>query len=188
MSSTQEINASYEIIASLSQQMTEGSKDQFLKFEELIIQVSHLNAEFNHNIQKVEESSGSITSISNQVNMLALNASIEAARAGEYGRGFSVVADNIRGLSDESQQASNDIISSIAHFKSKLRDNITKINLLFTTLSTLVDDNISGTEKTKTVIGEQITSMEEIKVRIQELTEVANKIQQVIDNWSIGIS
>ena len=64
-------------------------------------------------ISKVEDIIAAILNISSQTNLLALNASIEAARAGEYGKGFSVVADEIRKLSEETQNATNQITDII---------------------------------------------------------------------------
>lgn len=60
-------------------------------------------------VEKVNELTADILSISSQTNLLALNASIEAARAGEAGKGFAVVADEIRGLADSSRGAANNI-------------------------------------------------------------------------------
>lgn len=61
------------------------------------------------NVEKVDQLTGEILSISSQTNLLALNASIEAARAGEAGRGFAVVADEIRKLADSSRETANKI-------------------------------------------------------------------------------
>ena len=60
-------------------------------------------------VEKIQELTEDILSISGQTNLLALNASIEAARAGEAGRGFAVVADEIRKLADSSKETANNI-------------------------------------------------------------------------------
>ncbi len=60
-------------------------------------------------VEKINELTGEILSISSQTNLLALNASIEAARAGEAGKGFAVVADEIRQLADSTRVTANNI-------------------------------------------------------------------------------
>ncbi len=92
--------------------------------------------EDSKSVNNIQSLINDILNITSQTNLLALNASIEAARAGEAGRGFSVVADEIRNLSDDSkktvekiQEISNVIITSVnklAESSSKLLNYISK--------------------------------------------------------------
>lgn len=91
--------------------------------------VSNITAELIANITEVESNSKNIGSIietiaaiAEQTNLLSLNASIEAARAGEAGRGFSVVAEEIRKLADQSAQAGDQIKKIVEAIQTKTAD------------------------------------------------------------------
>ncbi len=83
--------------------------------------VEDVITELTTKVQKVGGFVDTILSISSQTNLLALNASIEAARAGEAGRGFSVVADEIRQLSEDTKEASNNITRIIQELNADTR-------------------------------------------------------------------
>jgi len=98
--------------------------ETFMKKQEtLFVTVENINQEIEHLIQeisKVNEITAILFEVSNQTKLLSLNASIEAARAGEAGKGFAVVADEVRKLSEQSQDASNTINTTIQAVVSEL--------------------------------------------------------------------
>ena len=88
--------------------------------------VTEVASELQEKIKSAEEITQIIYQVSSQTNLLALNASIEAARAGEAGRGFSVVADEIRKLADNTKQ-SIDKITDLLQGVTKLADHTSEL-------------------------------------------------------------
>ncbi|MCZ8237220.1 MAG: methyl-accepting chemotaxis protein [Leptospiraceae bacterium] len=101
------------------------------KMNQVQAQVEKVVDEMAQKIDLLVEQTGDISTIvslvgelANQTNMLALNAAVEAARAGEFGKGFSVVASEIRKLADESKNSASRIQSILLEFKSSSQEAI----------------------------------------------------------------
>ncbi|TFH01105.1 MAG: methyl-accepting chemotaxis protein [Calditrichales bacterium] len=89
--------------------IVEQSIEAMHRIKETVIETSERVKILGENSTRIAEITEFIGDIANQTNLLALNATIEAARAGEAGRGFTVVADEIRALADRSRHAAEDI-------------------------------------------------------------------------------
>lgn len=103
-------------VAQYSKELNEESAKQMRKLQkeaqdlaEINVAVTESMMQLQDNVENVKAITQTIFDISSQTNLLALNAAIESARAGEAGRGFSVVADEIRALSEKTRQETENI-------------------------------------------------------------------------------
>ena len=143
-------------------------------------------------VEKINELTDEILSISSQTNLLALNASIEAARAGEAGKGFAVVADEIRKLADESRNTANgiqDISKLVMESVENLAGNAEK-------MLDYVNQDVLKDYKDMVVSGENYNEdavqmnemMEELQKVAENLRRTANEISAAADGVSHAVN
>jgi methyl-accepting chemotaxis protein len=174
-SATQEISGNAEQTAAAAQQSTvscEQGKNLVNKTRQSInhlagevAQATNVIGELSRHAQAISSILSTIQGIAEQTNLLALNAAIEAARAGEQGRGFAVVADEVRVLSKRTQDSTGEIHRTIETLQKTTAHAVT----LMQSSQTLAGNSVQDAD-------DAAAALEEITIAVSLISDMANQI------------
>lgn len=142
------------------------TSDKVYNLKQKMQTVAELTLELSNTLQQIRNNLAVVEEISEQTNMLALNAEVEAARAGEHGKGFAIVASEIRKLAEESKDATSRITGMVTDIQ-----NSTSTSVLATEESSKeIDAVVKSSKETLNIIGNMNQLLSDISQPLNQIT------------------
>ena len=170
--------------AQLIYQSGQKSSEEMTAVAEHMSELNELNQDIldsmqdiNVNVERYNRMTQDVESIAGKINLLSLNAAIEAARAGDAGRGFSVVATNIRDLSENSKES----VGSARENDEGIHKAIDNISVIIQNFNEQIKGLVHSVDAAVENTNQSSNNSTEIQNSMLEVSQIADKVREVID-------
>ncbi|MBN2546263.1 MAG: hypothetical protein JXB50_10735 [Spirochaetes bacterium] len=175
--SIEAVSKSTEVAFKISEELKTSSKKTFNAIQEM----QEIIKKINQNSEGIFEIVSTILNIAEQTDILAINASIEAAHAGEYGKGFSVVADEIRNLAENTSGRTKEISDMLNNIKDIINQAVEKSghgSIAINDIQNSINSTIQIINEINSASKEQLIGTTENLSAIQHLVKSSSKIME----------
>lgn len=148
----------------------DGAVEQMKLIQTSVTQSAAVITELGEESDRIGKIVDTISSIAAQTNLLALNAAIEAARAGEHGRGFAVVADEVRKLAEQSSESAGEIAGLITSIQEKSQKAVA-----------VMQEGVGRVEAGTKVVQDSGASFNEIAEMVRKVVEASQEMDNIVN-------
>lgn len=148
----------------------DGAVEQMKLIQTSVMQSADVITELGEESDRIGKIVDTISSIAAQTNLLALNAAIEAARAGEHGRGFAVVADEVRKLAEQSSESAGEIAGLITSIQDKSQKAVA-----------VMQEGVNRVESGTKVVQDSGASFNEIAEMVRKVVEESQEMNNIVN-------
>ncbi|QPC48265.1 methyl-accepting chemotaxis protein [Mangrovibacillus cuniculi] len=172
-----ELSRETSLEAEEGSKFVESTMEQMKSIQSTISETHQVITTLSNRSKEIGSILDVITGIADQTNLLALNAAIEAARAGEHGKGFAVVADEVRKLAEQSQRSAKDIADLITMVQ---QDTERTVSIMGQVVQN-VEEGVTVSEQTSAKFAQILSSTRNITPQIEQVTSTVQQISASID-------